>query len=103
MRRCVWSRNLIKNEEAMARVGLQRHRKKKKNSYKWRNDIENFPLWSNKLPFPIIRESTHSYITINWLQYQQHRKAIYSTRVRQKQYLINAANNDILYINICHA
>ena len=30
MRRCVWSRNL-KNEEAMARVGPQRHRKKKKN------------------------------------------------------------------------
>jgi len=27
MRRCVWSRNL-KNEEAMARVGPQRHRKK---------------------------------------------------------------------------
>ena len=28
MRRCVWSRNL-KNEEAMARVGPQRHKKKK--------------------------------------------------------------------------
>jgi len=28
MRRCVWSRNL-KNEEAMARVGPQRHRGKK--------------------------------------------------------------------------
>jgi len=28
MRRCVWSRNL-KNEEAMARVGPQRHRNKK--------------------------------------------------------------------------
>ena len=28
MRRCVWSRNL-KNEEAMARVGLQHHNKKK--------------------------------------------------------------------------
>ena len=27
MRRCVWSRNR-KNEEAMARVGPQRHRKK---------------------------------------------------------------------------
>ena len=29
MRRCMWSRNL-KNEEAMARVGPQRHRKQKK-------------------------------------------------------------------------
>jgi len=29
MRRCVWSRNL-KNEEAMARVGPQRHRKQNK-------------------------------------------------------------------------
>jgi len=28
VRRCVWSKNL-KNEEAMARVGPQRHRKKK--------------------------------------------------------------------------
>jgi len=28
MSRCVWSRNL-KNEEAMARVGPQRHKKKK--------------------------------------------------------------------------
>jgi len=28
MRRCVWSRNL-KNEEAMARVAPQRHKKKK--------------------------------------------------------------------------
>ena len=28
MRRCVWSRNL-KNEEAMARAGPQRHRKQK--------------------------------------------------------------------------
>ena len=28
MRRCVWSRNL-KNEEAMARFGPQRHKKKK--------------------------------------------------------------------------
>ena len=27
MRHCVWSRNL-KNEEAIARVGAQRHRKK---------------------------------------------------------------------------
>ena len=27
MRRCVWSRN-IKNEEAMTRVGSQRHKKK---------------------------------------------------------------------------
>jgi len=31
VRRCVWSRNL-KNEEAMARVGPQRHRKRKKNT-----------------------------------------------------------------------
>ena len=31
MRRCVWSRNL-KNEEAMARVELQSHRKKKKSN-----------------------------------------------------------------------
>ena len=30
MRRCVWSRNL-KNEEAMVRVGPQRHREKKEN------------------------------------------------------------------------
>ena len=29
MRRCVWSRNLM-NEEAMARVGPQRHRRRKK-------------------------------------------------------------------------
>jgi len=29
MRRCVWSRNL-KNKEAMARVGPQRHRKQNK-------------------------------------------------------------------------
>ena len=29
MRRCVWSRNLM-NEEAMARVGPQRHKKYKK-------------------------------------------------------------------------
>ena len=29
MSRCVWSRNL-KNEEAVARVGPQRHKKKKK-------------------------------------------------------------------------
>jgi hypothetical protein len=27
VRRCVWSRNLV-NEEAMTRVGLQRHRQK---------------------------------------------------------------------------
>ena len=32
MRRCVWSRNL-KNEEAMARVGPQRHRKQNKQTY----------------------------------------------------------------------
>jgi len=33
MRRCVWSRNL-KNEEAMARVGPQRHRGEKKTKTK---------------------------------------------------------------------
>jgi hypothetical protein len=32
MRRCVWSRNL-KNEQAMTRVGSQRHSKKKKKYY----------------------------------------------------------------------
>ena len=45
MRRSVWSRNL-KNEEAKARVGPQRHRKKKK--------ISN-PDWEIHLPsvYPI--------------------------------------------------
>ena len=38
MRRCVWSRNL-KNEEAMARVGPQRHRREKKKSQKSGNLI----------------------------------------------------------------
>jgi len=38
MRRRVWSRNL-KNEEAMARVGSQRHRRENKKSQKSENLI----------------------------------------------------------------
>ena len=38
MRRCVWSRNL-KNEEAMTRVGSQRHRKKKNSTTNTRKHV----------------------------------------------------------------
>jgi len=40
MRHCVWSRNL-KNQEAMARVGLQRHRGEK-NKIKWKLQLNKF-------------------------------------------------------------
>jgi len=43
VRRCVWSKNL-KNEEAMARVGPQRHKKKKWRLMQW---VEN--EWDQKL------------------------------------------------------
>ena len=50
MRRCVWSRNLM-NEEAMDRVGPQRHKKEKKSKadplQAWSG-----PEGSRKLKFP---------------------------------------------------
>ena len=45
MRRCVWSRNL-KNEEAMTRVGPQRHMKKKNNNMNCSNDRDNTLFWT---------------------------------------------------------
>jgi len=49
MRRCVWPRNL-KNEEAMARIGPQRHSKKKKEEccryLKWNVQSVKHSDWS---------------------------------------------------------
>jgi len=50
MRRCVWSRNL-KNEEAMARVGPQRHREEKNTQYEARHHAAEVVIDILRKPF----------------------------------------------------
>jgi len=53
MRRCVWSRNLV-NEEAMARFGPQRHRKKK-NTIQPNERLLNFLIYSFQLHVSVLK------------------------------------------------
>ena len=69
---CVWSRNL-KNEEAVARVGPQRHRKKKNTQYSLTiqksvsvNDM------STTVPVVLLREACRNYLQQSLYSYTEH-------------------------------
>ena len=68
MRRCVWSRNL-KNEEALARVGSQRHRKKVRlepyDIYKvMRNSVRTFSLMNVTVLWPYLEGFATLFISL---------------------------------------
>ena len=67
MRRCVWSRN-PKNEEAMTRVGSQRHSKKKRRLWCWNNELGCFMYTRRPYYWYFVNNWTVKYVWLSGIR-----------------------------------